>query len=56
MDLATGEAVANERPQHEVSFFLPSAVGGFEVTFANWDACVAEGACPRAGSLGGPEV
>ena len=35
----------NEGPQREVSFRQPFAVGKFEVTFAQWDACVAEGGC-----------
>ena len=34
----------NERPQRTVS--VPAfAMGAFEVTFAEWDACVAEGGC-----------
>jgi formylglycine-generating enzyme required for sulfatase activity len=38
----------DERPQHEVTFAKPFAVGKFDVTFAEWDACVEAGACPHA--------
>ena len=37
----------DERPQHRVTFAEPFAVGRFAVTFAEWDACVAEGGCKR---------
>lgn len=30
-----------------VTFARPFAVGRFEITFAEWDACVAEDGCPR---------
>lgn len=36
---------SNEGPQREVVVSRPLAVGKFEVTFAEWDACVAAGAC-----------
>ena len=35
----------DEGPQHKVTFRQPFAVGKFEVTFAQWDACTAEGGC-----------
>ena len=35
----------DEGPQHKVTFAQPFAVGKFEVTFAQWDACQAEGGC-----------
>jgi formylglycine-generating enzyme required for sulfatase activity len=35
----------NERPQHPVRIARPFAVSEFEVTFAEWDACVAGGGC-----------
>ncbi len=35
----------DERPQREVTIDRPFAVGVHEVTFAEWDACVAAGAC-----------
>jgi formylglycine-generating enzyme required for sulfatase activity len=38
----------NEDPQHEVIIAKPFAVGRTEVTFAEWDACVAAGACAKA--------
>ena len=34
-----------ERPQHQVTISNPFAVGKFEVTFREWDACVSEGGC-----------
>ena len=34
-----------EGPQHKVTIRRPFAVGKFEVMFAEWDACVAEGGC-----------
>jgi formylglycine-generating enzyme required for sulfatase activity len=37
-----------EGPQHKVAFAEPFAVSKFEVTFDDWDACVAYGNCPRA--------
>jgi formylglycine-generating enzyme required for sulfatase activity len=36
---------ANSHPQHLVTIVRPFAVGRFEVTFAEWDACVAAGGC-----------
>jgi formylglycine-generating enzyme required for sulfatase activity len=36
---------ADEEPQREVNFAAPVAVGRTEVTFADWDACVADGGC-----------
>jgi formylglycine-generating enzyme required for sulfatase activity len=38
----------DEAPQHEVVIARPFAVGKTEVTFAEWDACVAAGACFKA--------
>ena len=34
-----------EGPMHRVTFGAPFAVGRHEVTFAEWDACVAAGGC-----------
>src|SRR5262249_50049641 len=34
-----------EKPPHKVTIARPFAVGKFTVTFAEWDACVAEGGC-----------
>lgn len=38
----------DEKPQHTVRFAQPFAVGKFEVTFDQWDACTAAGRCPKA--------
>ncbi len=35
----------DEGPQRKVTFAQPLAVGKFEVTFAEWDACAAENGC-----------
>jgi formylglycine-generating enzyme required for sulfatase activity len=35
----------DEGPQHKVVIERPFAVGRYEVTFAQWDACVGEGGC-----------
>jgi formylglycine-generating enzyme required for sulfatase activity len=37
----------SEHPRHEVTIAKPFAVSKFEVTFAEWDACVAAAACPH---------
>ena len=39
---------ADEGPQHRVAIAEPFAVSKYEVTFDQWDACVAAAACPRA--------
>jgi formylglycine-generating enzyme required for sulfatase activity len=36
---------SNEGPQRKVTFKEPFAIGKFEVTFAQWDACAAEDGC-----------
>jgi formylglycine-generating enzyme required for sulfatase activity len=36
---------SDESPQHRVTIPEPFAVGKYEVTFAEWDACVADGGC-----------
>jgi formylglycine-generating enzyme required for sulfatase activity len=42
----------SDGPQHEVAIARPFAVGRTEVTFSEWDACVAAGACSKAGDSG----
>jgi formylglycine-generating enzyme required for sulfatase activity len=37
----------DEGPQHKVTFAKPFAAGKYEVTFAEWDACVADGGCTQ---------
>ena len=41
------ERQTSEGPQHEVTLTQPFAVSKFEVTFEEWDACVAAAGCPR---------
>ncbi len=43
-----GEFFANEGPRKVVTIAKPFAVGVFEVTWAQWGECVAEGACNGA--------
>ncbi len=42
-----------EGPQHEVTIAVPFAVSKYEVTFDEWDACVAANACPHVEDRGG---
>jgi formylglycine-generating enzyme required for sulfatase activity len=42
------DRTASEGPPHEVTIAKPFAVSRFEVTFEEWDACAASGACPQA--------
>jgi formylglycine-generating enzyme required for sulfatase activity len=35
----------DESPQHSVTIANPFAVAGFDLTFDEWDACVADGGC-----------
>jgi formylglycine-generating enzyme required for sulfatase activity len=45
-----------EEPQHEVTVAAPLAIGKFEVTFDDWEACALEGGCanyrPQDGGWG----
>jgi formylglycine-generating enzyme required for sulfatase activity len=41
----------NEGPQHRVTIARPFAVSKFDVTFADWDACVSVGGCPKVSDL-----
>ncbi|MDZ4841688.1 MAG: SUMF1/EgtB/PvdO family nonheme iron enzyme [Hyphomicrobium aestuarii] len=45
--------IAGEGPQRKVTIAEPFAVGKFEVTFAEWDACVAGGGCAHKPADGG---
>lgn len=40
-----GQGHFDEHPQHEVTIAQPFAVSMFELTFAQWDACAAQGGC-----------
>ena len=42
----------NEGPQHKVTIAKPFAVSKYDVTFADWDACVSVGGCPKAADGG----
>ena len=41
-----------EETQHKVTIPKPFAMGRFEVTFEEWDACTLAGACPAANDAG----
>lgn len=41
----SGSGQRDEKPVYRVTFRRPMAIGKFEVTFAQWDACVAGGGC-----------
>ena len=43
--MGTNDGLSDEWPAHLVTFDRPFAVGKFEVTFREWDACVAGGGC-----------
>ena len=38
-------SISSEQPQHRVKIAKPFAVGKFEITFAEWEACSAGGGC-----------
>jgi formylglycine-generating enzyme required for sulfatase activity len=42
----------DEGPQHKVSIASAFAVSKFDVTFADWDACVSVGGCPEVSDGG----
>ncbi len=42
----------NEGPQREVTIAKAFAVSKFEVTFADWDACISIGRCPQISDSG----
>ena len=42
----------NEGPQHRVTIAKPFAVSKYDVTYADWDACVSVGACPKVTNTG----
>ena len=45
MGSRSGEGAADERPRHRVTIDYRFAVGMYEVTFAEWDACANAGGC-----------
>ncbi len=47
MGTPPGERFRGAEPLHEVVISEPFAVGKFEITFDEWEACVAEGACDQ---------
>lgn len=42
----------SEGPQHKVTIARPFAVSKFDVTFADWDACVSVGGCEQVSDSG----
>ena len=47
MGCISGGCRSDERPVHTVELLRPFAMAKYEVTFAQWDACVAAGGCGR---------
>ena len=47
----SGDGGDRESPVHIVTI-APFEMGKYEVTFSQWDACVADGECPRASDAG----
>jgi formylglycine-generating enzyme required for sulfatase activity len=43
--MGSADGDADEKPPHEVLIQKPFAIGKFEVTFADWDGCAADGGC-----------
>ena len=43
--MGSNSGYGNERPRHRVTIGRPFAVGKYEVTFRQWDACVEGGGC-----------
>ena len=52
MGSAESEKNPDEAPQHEVTIAKPFAVGKFEVTFSEWDQCIAASVCPKVSDNG----
>ena len=46
--MGSNDGGAQEKPLHKVTIAKAFAVGKFEVTFAEWDACVAAGGCKHS--------
>lgn len=40
----------SEKPAHKVSIDAPFAIGKYEITLAQWNACVEAGGCPAPGA------
>ena len=53
-DLQNSESgnFSNEGPQHDVAIAMSFAVSKFDVTFADWDACVSVGGCRQKNDSG----
>ena len=51
MGSRSGEGSYDERPRHSVEIPAGLAVGKYEVTFGEWDACVAGGGCGGYGRM-----
>ncbi|RZI42828.1 hypothetical protein EGT07_12650 [Herbaspirillum sp. HC18] len=46
----------SEKPAHHVSIGAPFAIGKYEVTVEQWNACIDGGGCPRISSTGAPNT
>jgi formylglycine-generating enzyme required for sulfatase activity len=50
--MGSNDGNPDEKPVHKVTIRAPFAVGKFEVTFVEWEACVAGGGCTNSGDEG----
>jgi formylglycine-generating enzyme required for sulfatase activity len=50
------EEFDGEKPVHKVAIAKPFAVGKFETTFAEWDACKNDGGCHPSPMIGGGDA
>ena len=48
----TEQGRSDDEGQHQVTITRPFAVSKYDVTFADWDACVSVGGCPKATDSG----
>ncbi|MEA3302645.1 MAG: SUMF1/EgtB/PvdO family nonheme iron enzyme [Pseudomonadota bacterium] len=51
-EMGSDERAAEERPQHAVAISKAFAIGAYEVTVGEWDACFKEGGCRQAPESG----
>lgn len=51
--MGSNSADPSEKPAHQVSINEPFAIGKFEVTAEQWNACTAADACPRIATITG---
>jgi formylglycine-generating enzyme required for sulfatase activity len=53
-NMGSNSSDPSEKPAHQVALRKPFAIGKYEVTVDQWNACAASGACPRTGEANRP--